>query len=418
MKTFSQTPTQLFTETQQTGITAGFPDLVHSSFKDGDWYTAFYNNIPVMLHSIDNSGYIIDVSEYWLLKLGYKREEVIGRKSIDFLTEESREYAISKVFPVFLKTGRVEDIQYQFVKKNGDIMDGLISSTSEKDDNGVVIRSFAVIIDITDRLRAEREKKTFLELSLDIVGSCGLDGYFREINPAVEKILGYTQEEFCSKSFMDFVHPDDVEKTLREAEKSFSGSPTVSFTNRYRCKDGTYKWLEWNTIPVGDYLHTIARDATKWKEAQEALQISENQFKGAFEYSAIGMALVSPEGRWKEVNEQVCEIIGYDKSELMKLTFQDITHPDDIDLDLRYLQELIEDKRPSYTMEKRYFHKNGTIVWVLLAVSKVTDKNNTILHYIAQIQNITERKKAEQQLREQAALLEVVPDAISIRDLD
>ena len=123
-------------------------------------------------------------------------------------------------------------------------------------------------------------------------------------------------------------------------------------------------------------------------------------FKNAFEYSAIGMALVSLEGNWLKVNAKLCEIIGYTEEELLNLTFQDITHPDDLDLDLSNVQQMIEGKIENYNMEKRYFHKNGKIVWVLLSVSLAKDNNQNPLFFISQIEDITERKLASERLLE------------------
>lgn len=121
-------------------------------------------------------------------------------------------------------------------------------------------------------------------------------------------------------------------------------------------------------------------------------------FKNAFQYSAIGMALVSLEGKWLKVNPKVCEIVGYPEEELLQLTFQDITHPDDLDLDLKYVQQMVKGKIETYGMEKRYFHKNGKIVWVLLSVSIARDINKTPLFFISQIKDITERKLASESL--------------------
>lgn len=118
-------------------------------------YRSLYNDTPAMLHSIDPSGHLISVSKHWLATLGYKREEVIGKKITDFFTEDSRRYAEESIIPVFFKKGFVKDIPYQFVKKNGTIIDILLSAISVKDNKGVFIHSLAVSVDITQRKHAE-----------------------------------------------------------------------------------------------------------------------------------------------------------------------------------------------------------------------------------------------------------------------
>ncbi len=108
-----------------------------------------------MLYSIDDRGSIVEVSDHWLEVLGYKRSEVIGRKSIEFLTEESRRYAEEVTLPKFFKSGSAKNVPYQFLKKNGDIIDVLLSATSERDEEGNFIRSLAVLVDITERKRSD-----------------------------------------------------------------------------------------------------------------------------------------------------------------------------------------------------------------------------------------------------------------------
>jgi PAS domain S-box-containing protein len=126
-------------------------------------------------------------------------------------------------------------------------------------------------------------------------------------------------------------------------------------------------------------------------------------FQSAFEFAAIGMALVSPEGKWLRVNRSVCEITGYSEAELLERTFQDITHPGDLELDLENVRKMLAGEIETYQMEKRYFHKNGSIVWILLSVSLVRTKSGEPLFFISQIQDITRQKASEEKLAKAAA---------------
>jgi len=121
-------------------------------------------------------------------------------------------------------------------------------------------------------------------------------------------------------------------------------------------------------------------------------------FESAFTYAAIGMALVAPDGRWLRVNRSLCEIVGYSEQELLKGTFQDVTHPDDLDADLAYVGQMLRGEIETYQMEKRYLHKDGRIVWVLLSVSLAREETGTPRCFISQVQDITARKEAEQDL--------------------
>lgn len=120
-------------------------------------YRALYESAPIMLHSIDMEGRIVAVSDRWLEALGYAREEVLGRRSTEFLTPESQARAAGEVLPAFFREGRCEDVPYQLVRRDGTVRDVLLSATAERDAEGRVVRSLAVMIDVTDRLRTERE---------------------------------------------------------------------------------------------------------------------------------------------------------------------------------------------------------------------------------------------------------------------
>ncbi|WP_174405840.1 diguanylate cyclase [Desulfovibrio subterraneus] len=125
-------------------------------------------------------------------------------------------------------------------------------------------------------------------------------------------------------------------------------------------------------------------------------------FSSAFHYAAIGMAIVSLEGGWLKVNKALCNIIGYSQDELMSKTFQDITHPDDLDEDLRLVHQLLAGEIETYQLEKRYFHKQGHIVHILLSVSLVKNKDGSPRFFISQIQDITRQKTLEMELETKA----------------
>ena len=107
--------------------------------------------------------------------------------------------------------------------------------------------------DITDRMRVERERDRFLDLSLDMFCIAGLDGHFKHVNPAFERTLGFTSEELLAKPFVEFVHPDDRQRTLDELQNLSEGRDTVNFENRYRRKDGSYPLVQMGLsgVPTG-----------------------------------------------------------------------------------------------------------------------------------------------------------------------
>ncbi|HYY99630.1 MAG TPA: EAL domain-containing protein [Pyrinomonadaceae bacterium] len=143
---------------------------------------------------------------------------------------------------------------------------------------------------------------------------------------------------------------------------------------------------------------TYLRNIENVERHVAALQESEERFRSAFDYAAIGMALVSTEGRWLQVNRSLCEILGYTEAELLRMSFQEVTHPDDRATVLARVEQLLQGKVPTYQTEKRYFHKEGHAVWIFLSVSRVGDAEPGSARLIFQIQDITDRKRAEEQL--------------------
>ncbi len=152
------------------------------------------------------------------------------------------------------------------------------------------------------------------------------------------------------------------------------------------------------STPETDLIQFASSLAAFVIQRHTALRESEARFRGAFEFAAIGMALVALDGRWMRVNRALCGIVGYTAEELLATTFQAITHPDDLEADMEYTRQMLDGSRSHYDMEKRYFHKDGHIVWILLSVSLVRDDTGQPMYFVSQIQDITARKHAESQL--------------------
>ncbi|WP_394514954.1 diguanylate cyclase [Pantoea sp. SGAir0215] len=152
-------------------------------------------------------------------------------------------------------------------------------------------------------------------------------------------------------------------------------------------------WLPFLMVLIPCHIMSLVMDA--FRHETRHISESETRFRNAMEYSAIGMALVSPEGRWLQVNKSLCDTLGYPEYELKNLTFQQITHPDDLGIDDGKMDKLLAGEILSFTLEKRYFRKDHEIVWVRLTVSLVRDSEQQPLYFIAQIVNISELKQSE-----------------------
>ena len=142
----------------------------------------------------------------------------------------------------------------------------------------------------------------------------------------------------------------------------------------------------------------LTNENAERKRAEEELRRSEKRFRSSMEYAAIGMALVAPDGRWLRVNRALCKIVGYCEAELLATNFQSITHPDDLEEDLNCVRRMLAGEIDTYELEKRYIHKDGHPVWIQLNVSLVRDAEGHPVHFISQIQDITERKRQADEL--------------------
>lgn len=143
-----------------------------------------------------------------------------------------------------------------------------------------------IVRDITRRKQTEEERDRLFNLSLDMLCIAGFDGYFKELNPAWEKAVGWTNDELVSKPYLEFVHPDDREPTIEAAQGLTEGKAAVTFENRYLCKDGSYRWISWNSFPLveEELIFAVARDVTDIKRVQAELEASNRELE-AFSYS-------------------------------------------------------------------------------------------------------------------------------------
>lgn len=202
------------------------------------------------------------------------------------------------------------------------------------------------------------------------------------------------------------VHPEDKQRYEDSIDKAIEeGKTKWSHEYRYLKACGTYAYVSDKAIIIrdkkGEAIRMIGamQDITQEKLLKDELLQSEARFKGAFNHSSFGMALVNYEDKWIEVNDRMCEILGYTREEFKKLTFIDITYEEDLAADLAYKKQMQNGEIPSFNMEKRYIHKNKSLKWVHLSVSAVKNSLGEIQHYVAQVIDISERKKMEEENR-------------------
>jgi PAS domain S-box-containing protein len=224
------------------------------------------------------------------------------------------------------------------------------------------------------------------------------------VSPAYERTWGRSTESLYANphQWADAILPEDRERVLAIFATLTGAAPNISIEYRIARADGEVRWVHARGFQVRDAagelirLTGIVTDITERKRAEEALRESEERFSGAFEHAPIGVALVSSEGRWLKVNRALSDLVGYSETELLTRTFHDITHPEYLEVSLENARRIIAGEIPSYQMEKRYVHARGHLITALLNVSVVRDGQGKPRYFIAQIQDITERKQAEE----------------------
>ncbi|TGJ99433.1 PAS domain S-box protein [Leptospira semungkisensis] len=221
--------------------------------------------------------------------------------------------------------------------------------------------------------------------------------------------LGLNEETVSYEDFLSAIDPEYRSEFVNGLENAKKGIPfsmdellflSPKKTRLYfkaGIKPGPSK-TETSLIFLLQDITSFRSDQEKGKKIEDSLHQSELTFRGAFENNGIGMALVSDQGKWLKVNRKLCEIFGYTEEELFTKTFQDLTHPDDLAKDLDSVQRMLRGEIDSYKMEKRYFRKNGDLICANLSVSLVRDQFGKFLYFVSQIEDITQKKKAEESL--------------------
>ncbi len=245
---------------------------------------------------------------------------------------------------------------------------------------------------------SENKYRSLFEQASDFIAILDFDGNFLEANVSWCNAFGYSREELGTMKIEALIEPEQLsEKPIMYTELQ-RGDHVFSY-RRMMHKDRTIVEVEANVKKMQEgQMLVIARDVTRLREVQRQIQLSEAKFRGAFEYSAVGMALGTLDGKWLKVNKELCETFGYSEEELLLRTIDEMTYPDDLEKDHELEEKIRAGAIELFQREKRYIHKNGSLVWCNVNVSLIRDNAGTPMYFVGQIEDITEDKAAAEKL--------------------
>ena len=387
------------------------------------------------IFGVGEDGLVNFINPAALGMLGFNNEEVIGEKIhplVHHTRPDGTPYPLEEC-PMYhsLTRGTIGNQDDEILwRKDGTYFHVEYTSVPLRKEDSI-IGTVVIFRDISERIAAQeqlRKLSSATENSPATVVITDKNGIIEYVNPTFTEVTGYTPEEAIGNNpsvlksgDMPASFYDDLWTTILSGEV-WKGE----FINRK--KSGEDFWERASISPIkndeGEITHFVAvkEDITEQKKIQETLRKSEELFRGYFELSQVGMSVTSMEKGWLQVNEQLQQMLGYTMDELKQLTWAELTHPDDLDKDLTKFEQMLAGDIDNYAMDKRFIRKDGEIVYANLTVSCIRDENGDVQTIMASTMDITERKLAEEAIknsqRHMAQIIDFLPDPTWVVDND
>lgn len=376
------------------------------------------------LVTIDLDGKILTWNAAAERLFGYSESAVIGQ-SITFLSRaEDRGLTQYRVERSRLGE-QIPPYEAVRLRSDGQLVRVVVTPSVVRSPDGTVIALAATYQDVTDRravLEARTRLAAIVESCSDAVVAESLDGTITDWNAAAERLFGYRASEAVGQSISILVPPE--RKTEAEAfqyrafqNERIEPHETVRLTktgHRVEVSLSVSPILDADGVVIG--AANIAQDISARKRADADLRRSEELFRGAFEDTNVPMVVTDMDNRFVRVNAAFAAFFGYTEEEMLSLDLAAITHPDDMAESLAQREELMSFRATHFTMEKRYLHRSGKVLWGRTNVSLVRDADGRPVRYVGQVQDITKRKQAEETLRIRETAIEAISQGIVLTD--
>ena len=363
---------------------------------------ALLRSHPDVLVRADRLGRILDVHAPSRDGLPLPGEDLVGRRIQDLipgLVADRMRRAVANAF----EDDAPQKVEYSTPGPTGErFYEARVVRSGP--DEVIVIRR-----DMTERRRAEDERlfsSTLVNRMQEAVIAVDLDFKVTSWTGGAERIYGWTESEVLGKPIVSLVQPDLAAVDAAGFAASLAWKGTDQAVVRQRRKDGATIIVDSNVAALHDasgamkgYL-AVCRDVTTQKSAERALKESAARLRAYFESPAVGIALSSPEKGWIEANDQICSMLGYSREELCRMTWLEVTHPDDVAANVALFDELVAGRCERYSLDKRFIRKDGTTFWALVSASCVRRADLSVKYIVAIYIDIEKRKQAEEALRE------------------
>ena len=386
------------------------------------------DSVPALICYYDDTLHCRYANRCYAEFFGFEMHEVLGRHYKAVCGEPA--YRLLKQHFEEVLTGKPTAYERSVKCPDGELRYIDVKLFPRVSARGRVQGFYAAGIEITERKRADEARANLaaiVESSNDAIISRSLDGIITSWNAGAERMFGYTAAEAIGRKVTFLLPPGASPRTRENNQVVLRGEVTLAHEERRLAKDGRIVDVVISHSPLrndaGEVTgaSVIFHDRTAMKQAEAALRESEERFRAAFDQAAVGMALrsIDPRNpRWLRVNQALCDMLGYSRDELLRLNAYDLTPAEDLASAREYSTRLQGGEMRSYVREKRYVRKNGELMWVSLSLSVVQDADGRPSHVVSVIDDITQRKRAEEDLRLASEAIAATAEGILITDAE
>lgn len=373
--------------------------------------------------TIDHESHILEFNPSAEAVFGWPKAAVLGRDLSEVIIPERMREGHRRGIARYLATGEKKalDRRMELPAMRADGTEILIELNATRLGQSTPPQFTAFLRDITQQKRAEhalaesRERyRDLVESSHDVIYTVSPEGQILFINEACRKVLGYAPAELIGRHWVDLIPAERKEQDLAVfAQIIQSGEDHTDYLAHALHKNGSTVVLRANSRSLLDKEGKLigrtgtARDVTESLKAEEILRASESRFRALFDQAAVGMCLASTNGRFLRTNHRFCEIVGYSDDELLARDCIETTHPDDRAREAEIVTRMLAGELQTHAWEKRYLHRDGHPVWCNLTLSLMPGDRQQEARFVGVIEDITEQRKAVEQLRQREGLLRI-----------